>query len=332
MVAAAASVAVASGVTRALLFSGVAFGSATTAILVGQYLTDGWLWTYIYRLHQSHETEFEKIWPETPRVLFDYAIVLLLPIAACLLFVVFRRKLSRRLFHWACMAATGLVTSAVSSATQGAYDNAYIPAVYFGALLAGACTVELTALAAKLAPSNGWAVWSMRERPGRRLGSLRLVSALGLGLLASHAMIRWMDPSPYVPSREDRAAAGRLLAYLAAQGPEIFVPCHPFYSVQAGGRGHLHAMGLNDVYAWPRADPGRDTTMKEQLRASVMSSLKSRRWKMIVYDDCFTPRLFGLNAYYRRVEDLALSGRSPRSISGYPCAPRYVWLPRPEGS
>jgi hypothetical protein len=230
------------------------------------------------------------------------------------------------------MAATGLVTSAVSSATQGAYDNAYIPAVYFGALLAAACTVELAALAAKLAPSNGWAVWSMRERPSRRLGSLRLVSVLGLGLLASHAMIRWMDPSPYVPSREDRAAAGRLLAYLAVQGPEIFVPCHPFYSVQAGGRGHLHAMGLNDVYAWPHADPEGSAAMREHLRASVMSSLKSRRWKVIVDDDCFTPRLFGLNAYYHRVEDLALSGRSPRSITGYPCAPRYVWLPRPDGS
>ena len=66
MVAAAASVALTSGIKRGLVFSAVAFGSTTTAILVGQYLTDGWLWIYIYRLHQSHETLFERIWPETP--------------------------------------------------------------------------------------------------------------------------------------------------------------------------------------------------------------------------------------------------------------------------
>ena len=67
MVAAAASVALTSGIERGLVFSAVAFGSTTTAILVGQYLTDGWLWIYIYRLHQSHETLLERIWPETPR-------------------------------------------------------------------------------------------------------------------------------------------------------------------------------------------------------------------------------------------------------------------------
>ena len=94
MVAAAASVALTSGIERGLVFSAVAFGSTTAAILVGQYLTDGWLWIYIYRLHQSHETLFERIWPETPRVLFDYGFMLLVPIAACLLVVAFRRRLS----------------------------------------------------------------------------------------------------------------------------------------------------------------------------------------------------------------------------------------------
>jgi len=142
------------------------------SILAGQYLTDGWLWIYIYRLHQSHETLFERIWPETPRILFDYGFMLLVPIAACLLFVAFRRRLSRRLFYWASMAATGLATAAVGSATQGAYDNAYIPAVYFGALLSAACAVELPALAAGLRASTDGAVWSIGERHRPWLGSL----------------------------------------------------------------------------------------------------------------------------------------------------------------
>jgi hypothetical protein len=52
---------------------------------------------------------------------------------------------------------------------------------------------------------------------------------------------------------------------------------------------------------------------------------------MVILDDCFTPRLFGLNRDYRLVEDLARSGKAPRSLTGYPCAPRYVWVPRGEG-
>jgi len=327
-------VALTSGIKRGLVFSAVAFGSTTTAILAGQYLTDGWLWIYIYRLHQGHETLFERIWPETPRALFDYGFMLLVPIAACLLLVAFRRRLSRRLFYWACMAATGLATAAVGSATQGAYDNAYIPAVYFGALLSAACAVELPALAAGLRASTDGAVRSVGERHRPWRGSLRTFSLLGLGLLSAHAMIRWLDPSPHVPNQLDHAEARRLLAYLTEQGPEILVPCHPFYSVLAGGRGHLHIMGVNDVYSWPRtitSDPGRDTAIKDRFRESVTSSFRSERWRMVIQDDCPTPRLFGLNKYYRLVEDLARSGKAPRSLTGYPCAPRYVWVPRGEG-
>ena len=334
MVAAAASVTLTSGIKRGLVFAAVVFGSATAAILAGQYMTDGWLWIYIHRLHQGHETLFERIWPETPRILFDYGFALLFPIAACFLLAAFKRRLSLRLFHWACMAVTGLATAAVGSATQGAYDNAYIPAVYFGALLSAACVVELPALAAGLGASTSDAVWSFGDPHGSWRGSLRAIGLLGLGILSAHAMIRWLDPSPHVPSRQDRAEAGRLLAYLTEQGPEVFVPCHPFYSVLAGGRGHLHVMGLNDVYFWPRAitsDPARDTAIRDRFRESVMSSFRSRRWKSVIQDDCATSRLFGLDRYYRPVEDLARSGRAPRSLTGYPCKPRYVWVPREEG-
>jgi hypothetical protein len=335
MVAAAAAVALTSGIGRALVFSAVAFGSTAAAILVGQHLTEGWLWTYIYRLHQSHEILYERIWPETPRLLFDYGFVLLLPVAACLLVVAVRRRLSRRLFYWASMAATGLATAAVGSATQGAYDNAYIPAVYFGALLSAACVVELSALAASLVASTRGAVWSTGERHRPWRGSLRIFGLLGLGLLSAHAVIRWPDLSPVVPNQQDRAEARRFLAYLIEQGPRVFVPGHPFYSVLAGGRGHLHVMGVNDVYVWPRAitsDPDTDAAIKERFRGSVMSSFRSRRWTTVIQDDCGTPRLPGLSRYYRLVEDLARTGRAPRVLTGYPCAPRYVWVPRARGA
>jgi hypothetical protein len=333
IVAAGVAVALTSGLRRGLLFSAAALGATASAILVGQRLTDGWLWIYIYRLHQGHETRAERIWPETPAILLDYGFVLLVPVAAWLLLAAFRRRLSRGVVYWAAMAATGVATSAVASATEGAYDNAYVPAVYFGALLAAACVVEAAALAAGLAPSTGRAAWSLGGGDVRWRGSLRGFAFAGLGLLCAHAAIRWLDPSPHVPSREDRAQAGRLLDYLAGQGGEIFVPSHPYYSVLAGGRGHLHVMGLNDAYVWARtitSDPARDAAIKERFRASVLESFRSRRWKAVVLDDCPTPRLFGLHTHYRPAEDLALAGRAPRSLTGYPCTPREVWVPREE--
>jgi hypothetical protein len=330
MLAAAAAVGLTAGWRRGLLLAGVTFGTSAAAVLVGQRLTQGWLWIYIYRLHQSHETRLEQIWPETPRLLLDYGWLLLLPIASCLALAVYRRRLSRRLLYWACMAAAGLVTAAVASSTQGAYDNAYIPAVYFVALFSAACAVELPALAAGLEAPDA-AAWSLAGRSGAWRGSLRVFGLLGLGLLAVHVIFRWPELAPLVPSEQDRARATRLLAFLKEQGPRVFVPAHPFYNVLAGGSGHLHAMGLNDVYAWPRAitaDPLRDAAIQQGLRESVRSSFRSRRWSMVIQDDCATPRLFGLAADYRLVEDLAARDEAPRPLSGYPCTPRFVWIPR----
>jgi hypothetical protein len=314
MVAAAASVALTSGVKRGLVLGAVAFGATAAGILIGQSLTDGWFWIYIYRLHQGHETLPGRIWPETPRVLLEYGFVLLLPIAACFPLSVIRRRLSKAVLHWALMAGAGLATSAVASATQGAYDNAYIPAVYFGALLSAACVVEAAALTA-----------------GLKGATARMAGLLGLALLSGHAAIRWLDPSPHVPSAQDRAEARRLLDYLTEQGPGIFVPCHPFYNVLAGGRGHLHVMGINDVYSWPRritSDPARDAAIKDRFRRSVGGSFSSRRWTVVVDDPAFTHQLFGLEQGYVLVDDLARGGRAPRVLTGYPCAARRVWRPR----
>jgi hypothetical protein len=331
MVAAAVAVSMTAGIRRGLVFAGVAFGSTAAAVAAGQYLTGGWLWIYIYRLHQSHETLLRKIWPETPAVLLDYGVLLLAPIAGCVLAAAIRRRVSKVLFFWAAMAATGLVTAAVTSATQGAYDNAYIPAVYFGALFSAACAVELSALAAALRPAVAGASWSAGKSEGAFVGALRVYALLGLGVLSAHVVTRWLDPSHLVPSADDRASARRLLAYLTEHGSDVFIPCHPFYNVLAGGSGHLHIMGVNDVYEWPHAitaDPRRDAEIRDHFRASVEHSLEAHRWKLVIQDDCGTPSLAGLKGNYRMVEDLALSGRSPHPLTGYPCSPRYVWVPK----
>ncbi len=330
VVAAAASVAVTAGLRRGLLFAATALGMIGTATLAAQQLTHGWFWIYVYRLHQSHQTDLAKIWPETPSLLVDYGALLVLPIIACLPMALLRRRLSRALFHWSLMAAAGLVTAALGSATQGAFDNAYIPAVYFGALLAAASVVELSALAGRLRASASGRVWGV-EGPSSPGVSLRVVGLLGLALLSAHLWLRWPDLTPQVPTARDFARASGLRSYLVAQGPELFVPCHPFYSVLAGGRGHLHVMGLNDADLWAptiTGDSTRDAAIRARFRESLVSSFRSERWRAVLLDDCATPSLLGLETYYRFAEDLARSGKAPRTLTGYRCAPRYLWLPR----
>ena len=64
------------------------------------------------------------------------------------------------------------------------------------------------------------------------------------------------------------------------------------------------------------------------LRRSQRSAMVVGCVSGLLQDYWTEPRLFGLNTYYEPVEDLARSGRAPRSLTGYRCKPRYVWAPR----
>lgn len=229
-------------------------------VLVGNALADGWLWTYIYELHQAHAFNEERFRVKTWGMFAHaapFVVVLGLGIVAEVVASEVRHlrsgergpserrpgrlRATRGLAYWGLMAATGLLVSALGYSTQWAEPNAFMPGVCFGALF----------LAVGL-PVGGW-----REGVGLGLGAAQLIFALlvepmyqpiqdhGLaGLRDSYAL---QQPARTLPSGEQRARAAALRRELETHEGEILALHRPWWSILAGGPGHVGSMGLNDV-------------------------------------------------------------------------------------
>ena len=322
-----------SGWRYALGFSAITGALIAGGVLVGQHVTDGWFWVYIYKLHQGHSTDWAKVWKLTPLELL-YHSALLWFVGVCWAAVgVAARRVSKTLVFWMLAALCGLATSAVSSATQGAYDNAYIPGVFFVVAFAAAAAVELPALAAGRPEGPGCGphrrLWGS-ARPVVRPQFSRVLGLMLLSLLSAHILVHWFRTLPHRPTARLRAQAGRLISELRSLGPDVFVPYHPYYNVLAGGKGHMHIMGVNDAADWAKkitGDPARDRRIKADFRRSIFETFRQNRWSAVVFDRTYTHQLPGLRIRYRLRRDLLRWDASPPVLTGNPCRPRYVWLP-----
>lgn len=243
-------------------------------VLLGNALTDGWLWTYIYELHQAHAFNRERFTTKTWGM-FVHALpflVLYLALRLGLVIEAARRRASsgergswRAAAYWWLLCATGLLVSALGYSTQWAEPNAFMPGV---AMLAVAIAVTL--------PAHGRA-----EVVALGLGVLQLVFALVVeptyqpiqdrGPSAWRQSYVWQDPARTVPSKEDVARAVALRAELSATGGEVLALHRPYWSVLAGGPGHVGTMGMSDV---PPAD-------QERLKSELRASIRAHRWAAI---------------------------------------------------
>ncbi|TPV94587.1 MAG: DUF2029 domain-containing protein [Myxococcales bacterium FL481] len=243
-------------------------------VLWGQHATDGWLWTYIYELHQTHAFNHERFTTKTwGMFLHAGPFVALVLLGLTLRFwwpqLVATRRLDgvsrerawlrlrahRGLAHWLLFSAAGLLASALGYSTQWAEPNAFLPGVIFVAVLVGvalpeAGRAELVALigaglqmlfAAFVEPmyqpiqSRGWA-----------------------GVADSYD---WQDLSRTVPSTGQRRRAAALRETLVHGGPVLALQ-RPWWSVLAGGPGHVGSMNLNDIPAERRLELRRALAAK----------------------------------------------------------------------
>ena len=220
-------------------------------VLVGNAMTDGWLWTTIYELHQSHAFNEERFRKKTWGMFLHAA-----PFVAALVFVVvvdrlrpYTRKKTwrerwsrdRGFVYWGLLAVAGLLVSALGYATQWAEPNAFLPGVCFGAAFV---SVSL--------PEGGW-----RERFALVLVLAQLIFALLVepmyqpiqdrGPSALAASYAWQRVDRTVPSSAQRTRAATLRAELQASEGEVLALHRPWWSVLAGGPGHVGSMGLRDV-------------------------------------------------------------------------------------
>lgn len=239
-------------------------------VLLGQRLSDGQLWRYIFELHQAHAFNSERFTRKTWGMFLHAAPPLALLLVGRVALALrraggwwrrrgggsrdmsegagaegqARRDRYEGLAYWALMAAAGLLVSALGYSTQWAEPNAFMPGVCFGAaLVAVALPVgrgEAAALGLVAAQLVFALVLEPRYQPIQDRG-------LAAGLADSYA---WQDWRRSAPTSEQRAQAATLRAELVARAGPVLALHRPWWSVLAGGPGHVGVMGLHDL---PRA-------------------------------------------------------------------------------
>jgi len=224
--------------------------------------TDGMLWQYVFELHQAHTFNDERFWKKTWGMFVHAApwlTLLVLWLVAKLVapWVLRKRKLASReddrlrarlaahrgLIFWTIMATAGALVSALGYSTQWAEPNAFLPGVCLGALWIGVAlpragrdeAVALGLVAAQLLFSL---VVEPRYQPIQSHG----ISALGKSYT-------WQDLDRTIPTSAQRDAAAELRARLERDRPLVLALHRPWWSVLAGGDGHVGSMGISDVAA-----------------------------------------------------------------------------------
>ena len=236
-------------------------------VLIGNAVTDGWLWHYIYELHQQHAFNHERFRTKTWGMFVHAApFLVLLAVLGWAQFLApwlrrsrvvdkegderrrQRLRAGKGLLYWAVMAATGLLVSALGYSTQWAEPNAFIPGVVMGAIF----------LAVAL-PERGWAEVVGLGLAGAQLLFAMLVEPMyqpiqNKGWAGFSKSYAWQDLSRTIPSDDAKANAAARRAALESAAGEVLALQRPFWSVLAGGGGHIGSMGINDVLPEPRRE------------------------------------------------------------------------------
>jgi hypothetical protein len=257
-------------------------------VLLGNAMTDGRLWHYIYELHQTHAFNDERFTTKTWGM-FVHALPFDLAAIGVGLYAFVRRCLGSRgrrdahkdsagpswlkryggVLFWALMAAAGLLVSAVGYSTQWAEPNAFLPGILFLALFAAVILPTEGRLAALgLGLVTAQMLFSVCVEP-----MYQPIQSDGWasGFLRSYA---WQRIDRTVPSERAVRQAEALRAELEAAPGEVFALQRPWWSVIAGGSGHVGSMGFKDV----RAEEA------QQLRATIAERIAEGRYAQIWFE------------------------------------------------
>ncbi|WAS93473.1 hypothetical protein [Nannocystis punicea] len=218
-------------------------------VLLGQWLTEGRLWTYIYKLHQSHAFNAVRFWRKTWGM-FLHAAPFLLVLAglvggkivadrAC-----WREHVAagrwRGPAYWGVMAAAGLLVSALGYSTQWAEPNAFMPGVCFASAWLAVMLPVGRGEAVALGLVAAQLVFALVIEP-----TYQPIQDRGLaGLKDSYVR---QDLWRTIPPAALRARAAALRAELEGEPRPILALHRPWWSVLAGGPGHVGSMGIHDV-------------------------------------------------------------------------------------
>ncbi|PID38888.1 MAG: hypothetical protein CSA65_01440 [Proteobacteria bacterium] len=295
---------------RLLLLVPVVGAVAGGTVLLLDKVTKGWLWRYIFELHQGHDLYWERVWPQTEIKLLSLspavgAICGLWFVVTLVRWVVSRRLPvggDRRRLYWFVLVIVGVAVSAIGFATQWAVENAYIPGFYFASIFAGVAGYDLSRRAT---------LWR-----GPIVGGV-VALVLG-GALAAQLATQLYSPRPHLPRAGWRAAGDKLVGRLRRADGPVLMPYHPFYPYKAGKRPSYHQMGINDV-----------TRAGLPFPKGIRSRINRRFYAALVFDTSperrpdygFVLRAYKFDRYLRNDE-------SPGVVTGYRVSPRYLLVPK----
>jgi hypothetical protein len=284
---------------RAVSYGLAAAGALGAGLLLLQATSDGWFWRYVFELHQSHGFNARLAYVETPLRLLRQGAPAYLALAAATGGLLALRRLERAdALHLLC-ALGGFFAACVGFGTQWAFDNAFIPAVYFPLFSAALLSARLAAeVVARPAPA--------RLAAGAALACL----ALGVQTVASGVL---PDGRRFIPAARDRQAAARFLDGIRQLEGPLFIPFHPWYAVLAGQPPHVHRMGVLDVAAQLGRPAGLDQALASGHFAHVILDWKSQPWEWPTLDQ----RYHDVHQYSDGVDAV-------RSFSGAETSPRRL--------
>ena len=264
-----------------LTFALVGVTSFALWVYLQNRASDGWFWTYIFRLHQNHAFFTRRAFVETPGIL----IALLGPALAIALWAGLAHALGRPteqkgpgLVYLLWLGLGGMVTSCLGFGTQWAHTNAFIPGVFFPAIAIGAAAGRLVTRPPwnprppiGRPSSGGPSTHSGRHRRARALREC-LVWLLLLTSLVLKG--RELHPTAHVPTAANRTAGDAVIERLRSTPGDVLIPFHPFYAHLAGKPTFLHRMGVWDVRG----------TVAGPVRGLV-AALQQQRFSRIIFDD-----------------------------------------------
>jgi hypothetical protein len=277
----------------------------------------GWYWTYIRKIHSAHDFNYDRFWKSFGNILWHFR-ALTLVVIVTLIVVGYtwlrkpregsRRELPRQtrpFLLWTSAFVVSTLVGAIGWGTEFAHFNAYMPAFLHGALAAGAAIPALAACSGIL--------WGARKHSILVVHGSAGLAALLLALTCWH----WTwQPIRFKPTQSDVAAGDRLIKRIKALDGDVWMPSHPWYSVLAGKRPHVHRMGVKDV-----------TWRQTRVVVGLDEALQKHRFGSIVFDnrDLFL-ELPQIRQYYRPALELPADER-PRLYSGARVQPDSIWVP-----
>src|SRR5688500_12746167 len=145
----------------------------------------------------------------------------------------------RGLAFWGVLTAAALLVSALGYSTQWAEPNAFMPGVCFGAAFVAVALPVGRGEAAALALVGAQLLFALLLEP-------RYQAIQDRGLPGLSDSYTWQDPWRTVPTAAQREQAAALRDELAARAGPVLALQRPWWSVLAGGAGHVGTMGIHD--------------------------------------------------------------------------------------